>query len=99
MGVFFELQNINTISGEGELLLTIIAAFAQTESKSGSVGAKMVYRRKYEQGIPVQYLKRSFGYTKVKNGNFVPDMVEAEWIKIIYKMAAEDTLRLPFSVL
>ena len=90
VGVFFELQNINTLSGEGELMLTIIAAFAQAESESGSVGAKMVYRRKYEQGIPVQYLERSFGYTKDKNGNFVPDMVEAEWIKIIYKMAAED---------
>lgn len=90
VGVFFELQNINTLSGEGELMLTIIAAFAQAESESGSVGAKMVYRRKYEQGIPVQYLERSFGYTKDKNGNFVPDTVEAEWIKIIYKMAAED---------
>ena len=90
VGVFFELQNINTLSGEGELMLTIIAAFAQAESESGSVGAKMVYRRKYEQGISVQYLDRSFGYTKDKNGNFVPDMVEAEWIKIIYKMAAED---------
>lgn len=90
VGVFFELQNINTLSGEGELMLTIIAAFAQAESESGSVGAKMVYRRKYEQGIPVQYLERSFGYTKDKNGNFVPDTVEAEWIKIIFKMAAED---------
>ena len=64
VGVFFELQNINTLSGEGELMLTILSAFAQAESESGSVGAKMVYQRKYEQGIPVQYLERSFGYTK-----------------------------------
>ena len=49
---FFELQNINTLSGEGELMLTILAAFAQAESESGSVGAKMVYQRKYEAGIP-----------------------------------------------
>ena len=33
VGVFFELQNINTLSGEGELMLTIIAAFAQAESE------------------------------------------------------------------
>ena len=44
VGVFFELQNINTLSGEGELMLTILAAFAQAESESGSVGAKMVYQ-------------------------------------------------------
>ena len=43
VGVFFELQNINTLSGEGELMLTILAAFAQAESESGSVGAKRVY--------------------------------------------------------
>ena len=39
-------------------MLTILAAFAQAESESGSVGAKMVYQRKYEAGIPVQYLER-----------------------------------------
>ena len=67
VGVFFELQNINTLSGEGELMLTILAAFAQAESESGSEMAKMVYRRKYEAGIPVQYLERSFGYSKRKH--------------------------------
>ena len=29
VGIFFELQNINTLSGAGELMLTIIAAFAR----------------------------------------------------------------------
>lgn len=70
-------------------MMTIIVAFAQAESESGSMGAKMAYRRKYEQGIPVQYLERSFGYLKSADGNFVPDQEEAEWIKRIYKMAAD----------
>lgn len=47
-------------------MLTILAAFAQAESENGSAGAKMVYQRKYEAGIPVQYLERSFGYTKTR---------------------------------
>ena len=89
VGVFFELQNINTLSGEGELMLTILAAFAQAESESGSAGAKMVYQRKYEAGIPVQYLERSFGYTKDERGVFVADEAEAVWVRKIYKMAAE----------
>ena len=71
VGVFFELQNINTLSGEGELMLTILAAFAQAESESGSVGAKMVYKRKYEAGIPVQYLERSFGFKKDERGLYI----------------------------
>lgn len=89
VGIFFELQNINTLSGEGELMLSIIAAFAQAESESGSVGAKMVYQKKYEQGIPVQYLERSFGYEKDGNGEFIPKEDEAKWVRIIYGMAAD----------
>lgn len=89
VGVFFELQNINTLSGEGELMLTILAAFAQAESESGSVGAKMVYQRKYEAGIPVQYLERSFGYTKDERGVFIADEAEAVWVRKIYEMAAD----------
>jgi DNA invertase Pin-like site-specific DNA recombinase len=89
IGVQFELQNINTLSGEGELMLTVLAAFAQAESVSGSVGAKMVYQRKYEAGIPVQYLERSYGYRKNEKGEFVPDPDEAVWVKKIYRMAAD----------
>lgn len=89
VGIFFELQNINTLSGEGELMLTILAAFAQAESESGSIGAKMVYQRKYEAGIPVQYLERSFGYTKNEQGIYIPDESEAVWVRKIYEMAAE----------
>lgn len=89
VGVFFELQNINTLSGEGELMLTILAAFAQAESESGSAGAKMVYQRKYEAGIPVQYLERSFGYTKDERGVYIADESEAVWVRKIYEMAAD----------
>lgn len=89
VGIFFELQNINTLSGEGELMLTIIAAFAQAESESGSIGAKMVYRRKYEKGIPVQYLDRSFGFTKDERGVFIADENEAVWVRKIYEMVAD----------
>lgn len=89
VGVFFELQNINTLSGEGELMLTILSAFAQAESESGSVGAKMVYQRKYEQGIPVQYLERSYGYTKNEKGEYVIVPSEAKWVRKMYEMATD----------
>ena len=92
---FFELQNINTLSGEGELMLTILAAFAQAESESGSAGAKMVYQRKYEAGIPVQYLERSFGYTKDERGVYIADESEAVWVRKIYEMAADGYTRQP----
>ncbi len=38
-------------------MLTILAAFAQAESESGSVGAKVfVYQRKHEAGSPCSTL-------------------------------------------
>ena len=70
-------------------MLTILAAFAQAESESGSAGAKMVYQRKYEAGIPVQYLERSFGYTKDERGVYIADESEAVWVRKIYEMAAD----------
>ena len=47
VGIFFELQNINTLSGAGELMLTIIAAFAQAESQGASDNANLTYKRKF----------------------------------------------------
>jgi len=88
IGVFFELQNIKTTTSEGELLMSIYAAFGQAESESASASAKMVYRRKYEAGIPVQYLERSFGYKKNEFGEYVPDE-NAPWVVKMFELAAD----------
>ena len=44
VGIFFELQNINTLSGSGELMLTFIASFAQAESEGASANYYVIYR-------------------------------------------------------
>lgn len=89
IGIFFELQNINTLSQAGELMMTVIAAFAQAESENGSALGKMAYRRKYEAGEPIHYLERSFGYTKDANGEFVPDPEQAPWVVKMYELCAD----------
>lgn len=50
--VFFQKENIRTLSGEGELMMTILASFAQEESRSISENVKWAVRKKYEKGIP-----------------------------------------------
>lgn len=50
--VWFEKENIHTMSGDGELMLTILASFAQEESRSLSDNIKWRFRKKFEQGIP-----------------------------------------------
>ena len=83
VSVYFEEQNIDTMSGDGEFMLTILASFAQEESRSVSENCKWRVRKKFEQGIPTGF--GMYGYT-VKNGSFtiVPD--EAEVVRRIFRM-------------
>ena len=50
--VYFEEQNIHSMSGDGELMLTILASYAQEESRSVSENCKWRIRQKFQQGIP-----------------------------------------------
>lgn len=89
VAVYFELQGINTLTSEGELMMTVYAAFAQAESESNSALAKMAYQRRYEAGIPVQYLERCYGYDRNEAGEFIIKEDEAKWVRKIYQMIAD----------
>ena len=49
--VFFEKENLHTCSAEGELLLTLMAAVAESEAVSMSDNVKWGKRKRYEKGI------------------------------------------------
>ena len=86
---FFELQNINTLTEAGELLLTILAAFAQAESESASESSKMAYLHRIENGEVVAYLERSYGYEKDENGEYRAKEPEASVIRKIYDLVIQ----------
>lgn len=50
--VFFEEQNIHTLSADGELMLSILASYAQEESLSASENQKWRIRKNFEEGKP-----------------------------------------------
>jgi len=87
VGIFFELQNMNTLSGEGELMLSIYSAFAQAESDDCSKNAYMTYKRKFEAGIPAVRLHECYGYRLDSNGNLALDEREAYVVRKIYESA------------
>lgn len=89
VGIFFELQNINTLSGAGELMLTILAAFAQAESEGASANAKMTYKRKFESGIPAHGLESTFGYKANAQGDIVVDEEKAAVVRQIFDLAEQ----------
>lgn len=59
--VRFEKEHINSMSGDGELMLTILASFAQEESRSLSENCKWGIRKRFEKGIPNGHF-RVYGY-------------------------------------
>ena len=81
--VRFEEQNISTFSGDGEVMLSILASFAQEESRSISDNTKWGIRKLYENGVPRH--GRLFGY-RMENGNYIIKEDEAEIVRRIFQM-------------
>ena len=80
--VFFEEQNIHTMSADGELMLTILASYAQEESLSVSENMKWRIRKNFENGKP--WSGFILGY-RFQNGQFAVVPEEAEIIKRIFR--------------
>ena len=82
--LLFEKENIDTGTAFSEMLLTILAAFAQEESRSLSENAKWGIRKRFEAGIP----KRTyiFGYTYDEQGNYVIVPEQAETVRYIFDL-------------
>ena len=81
--VYFEEQNIHTLSTEGELMLTILASYAQEESLSASENMKWKIKKCFEDGIP--WNGSVIGY-RIKDGRYVTVEKEAETVKRIYDL-------------
>ncbi len=81
--VWFEKENIHSISGDGELMLTILASFAQEESLSVSENCKWRIRHNYEEGIPNGFTV--YGYN-VKKRNLTINEKQAAVVREIFDM-------------
>ena len=81
--VFFERAGIHSMSGEGELLLTLLAAFAQAESQSISENVKWGIRKRFKLGIP-NGNKAPYGYRWNGDGfSIIPE--QGTVVKEIYR--------------
>ena len=87
VGIYFQLQNINTMTQAGELMLTILAAFAQAESESNSANVRMTIHNKFKKGEPVYNLAGLYGYAEDENGNMVIDEKQAEIVRTAFDLS------------
>lgn len=90
--VRFEKENINSFSADGELMLSILASFAQEESRSISENVKWATRKRFEQGIPNGKF-RIYGY-EWQGDRLVVVPEEAEIIKRIFQNFLDGKSRL-----
>ena len=82
--VYFEKENLHSISPEGELLLTLMAAFAESESVSMSENIKWGLREAYKRGQAESLpLGKFYGY-KQENHTISVVEEEAKVIRRIY---------------
>lgn len=65
--VYFEEQYIHTISADGELMMTILASYAQEESLSASENQKWRVRKAFENGELIN-LRFLLGYSITADG-------------------------------
>ena len=85
IGVYFEKENINTLTESSEFLITLFSGFAQAESESLSKNVTWGKQKSAEAGkVPFQY-KKMLGYRKGADGE--PEIVpeEADIVRRIYQ--------------
>lgn len=82
VAVYFEKEGINTISSDGEFLLTVLASFAQEEVRNLSDNIKWTFKKRFEEGIPHHHFK-ILGYDW-DDDELVINRNEAEIVKQIY---------------
>ena len=86
INVWFERENIWSMSHDGELMLTLLASFAQEESRSVSENTRWAIRKRFEQGLesnPLLYGYRWDG----KEHHIVPE--EAQIVREVFSSYLE----------
>lgn len=90
--VRFEKEHINSMSGDGELMLSILASFAQEESRSISDNCKWGIRKRFQSGEIGMANKHLSGYQydeEQKCYMVVPE--EAEMVRWMFQMYLDGT--------
>lgn len=79
--VFFEKENIHTLSSEGEFMITLLACYAQEEARSASENQLWRIHKLFENGMPSTCLYYGYRYSK---GKFVIEPEEAKIVREVY---------------
>lgn len=83
VAVYFEKENINTMSEQSEQMLTILSSIAQGESESISTNSRWGIQKRFQDGS-YNIGCVAYGYTKDEKGELVIKEDEAEIVRRIF---------------
>lgn len=91
IAVIFEKENMNTLEVDSEILITMLGAFAQSESESISANVRWGIRQAMKEGKATIQYKYLYGYRKGDDGKpeIIPD--QAEVVRKIYDLFLSGT--------
>lgn len=83
VAVYFEKEEINTLSTAGEMMLTILGSIAQAEAEAVSSNLKWGIQRRFETGTFRQCT--ALGYDYDETGQLAINEAEAETVRLIFR--------------
>ena len=83
IAVYFEKENINTLSTAGEMMLTVLSSVAQAEAEAVSSNLKWGIRRRFETGTFQP--PAALGYDYDGTGQLVINEAEAATVRLIFR--------------
>ena len=91
IAVIFEKENMNTLEIDSEMLITMLGAFAQSESESISANVRWGIRQAMKEGKATIQYKYLYGYRKGDDSKpeIIPD--QAEVVRKIYDLFLSGT--------
>ena len=91
IAVIFEKENMNTLEIDSEILITMLGAFAQSESESISANVRWGMRQAMKEGKATIQYKYLYGYRKGDDSKpeIIPD--QAEVVRKIYDLFLSGT--------
>ncbi len=85
IGIYFEKEEINTLSEKSEQMPTILSSIAQTESENISTNTKWGIRRQFEDGT-YKINTPAYGYMNDENGQLI---IKEDEYKVVRRIFTE----------
>ena len=83
--IIFVDENISTATTDGELMLTLMACFAQTDNQSRRMNIKWGMQKKVNDGTSVLFKKKCYGFSVDDKGELVINEPEARVVRWIFQ--------------